>query len=631
MSWSKLGRWVCMGLFGLTSAAACGGRGSLPMTDYSDEPGGDSNGGTGPTAGAQAGGKAGKGGSAGKAGSAGTAGSGGAAPTCKPGTQLCYKGGVATCGSAGTIAGFKECPAGTTCKESGAGPSCVAGQICKPGQLECDATGTQVMLCSADGSSLSTSIDCSTRGQRCAAGACQSLMCQPNELFCDESGVRLCSADGLKSSAWLDCGANQYCDPKTLTCQKGICPPSQPTCNGDVATTCNAQGSGYGGGAGVDCGALLDRQCVLGACTCSPNLADCDGLARNGCEVNVSKDADNCGTCGDSCSLNHISNRTCNGTCNGTCEAGYRDCNGDKRKDGCEVSIASDVKNCGGCGLGCSTDHVSASCTQGVCDGACSGTYADCNKDKQTDGCETDSSTDVKNCGGCGLSCSSNHVKPECAGGSCAGACAKGYDDCNLDKQTDGCETNVLTDVANCGKCGLTCAAGESCSAGKCSSVLAFSGIAQNIDVSSLGGWTQCYSEPYGQSTTRISDVKTACSGSLVMLACRLSGSSTLQLAAYAPRDDVFYDTGSTNTPHSANGVGWYFSSKVSWGFAPDGGAINRSSCDVTDSSLGPGVDGDKRLCWHTSDDKITGGWRCGRNDALNTDGMFERLMFTAD
>jgi hypothetical protein len=116
------------------------------------------------------------------------------------------------------------------------------------------------------------------------------------------------------------------------------------------------------------------------------------------------------------------------------------------------------------------------------------------------------------------------------------------------------------------------------------------------------------------------------------MMACRQKGSSTLAIAAYAPITDVMFDTGTGNTPHAANGVGWYFSGSKSWGFAPEGDTIERMTCDVQDSSIGAsGGDGDKRLCWHTASDVLEGGWRCGRNDTLNSSVDFERLLFTAE
>src|ERR1051325_11656640 len=111
----------------------------------------------------------------------------------------------------------------------------------------------------------------------------------------------------------------------------------------------------------------------------------------------------------------------------------------------------------------------------------------------------------------------------------------------------------------------------------------------------------------------------------------RPTGSSTLQVLANAPRTDVIFDTGSSNTPHDGNGVGWYYNDNWSWGFAPQGDVINRSSCDIVASSFDgySGPDPTERLCWHTGGNFINSGWRCGANDSLFS-SAFERLIFQA-
>jgi len=49
------------------------------------------------------------------------------------------------------------------------------------------------------------------------------------------------------------------------------------------------------------------------------------------------------------------------------------------------------------------------------------------------------------------------------------------------------------------------------------------------------------------------------------LLGCRPVGSPDLQIAAHAARADVLFYTGTSNTPHVANDVGWYFNSNWSW------------------------------------------------------------------
>ena len=648
MSWSKMGRWLLVGMVTAVGASACGGRGNLPG---GDELVGDPFGGTNSLAGASSfagvtavggtvsssgsgpvGGTVSVGGTFGVAGTgSGISGSttGGIGGVCMPGSAFCEGNSVAMCVAPGNGYAIMDCGKSQRCVDSGGKAYC-QGLICKVGAKQCDDTGRYVQTCQADGLSLVATVDCGARGQRCQDGACRSLVCEPNELFCDKTGVRLCNADGSASTAWQTCGKGQYCDPIKFVCQQGVCAPGQPVCNGSIATRCNANGSGFVG-MGTDCGSQPDRQCVAGACLCPADLADCDGVLKTGCEANVTSDPDNCTGCGIACSSNNMAKRTCDDGCDGTCAAGYQDCNGDKLKDGCETTTKDDVKNCGACGLVCSNNHVTASCAAGVCNGACSANFNDCNGSKAKDGCESDSRTDAKNCGGCGVACSTNHLKPTCAAGACGGACENGFSDCNGNKQTDGCEVDTNNDPKNCGGCGIVCAADQACGAGKCGGLLTFSGVQQDLPVSSLTGWKQCFSETYGQSNTDLGVVQKLCPGSLMMLACRRVGSDTLQVAAYANRADVLFDTGLGNELHNANGVGWYYNGEQSWGFAPEGLSVVLNSCDTQDSSIGSaGGGGAQRLCWHTSGYYLQGGWRCGYDDNLNSSFDYERLIFTA-
>ena len=123
----------------------------------------------------------------------------------------------------------------------------------------------------------------------------------------------------------------------------------------------------------------------------------------------------------------------------------YSDCNGNPL-DGCETPIAGNVDNCGGCGFVCSTNNIPArSCSNGVCDGACAAGFGDCNANKRTDGCETNiAGSNPDNCGGCGVICSANHMATRtCGNGVCNGTCAPGFFDLNGNLQTDGCEEHV--------------------------------------------------------------------------------------------------------------------------------------------------------------------------------------------
>lgn len=153
----------------------------------------------------------------------------------------------------------------------------------------------------------------------------------------------------------------------------------------------------------------------------------------------------------------------------------------------------------------------------------------------------------------------------------------------------------------------------------------AFTGVQNDLHVTALSGWTQCYLDTYDNTGLTAAGVLSACTGDNLMLACRPTGSGVLTVAAHAPRADVTFDTGGNNTPHDANGVGWYFNDDFSWGFAAQGDSINLNICDTSSTN------GGQRLCWHTQQSPGLGGWRCGTNTSLNSSPSFERVVYQAD
>jgi hypothetical protein len=156
------------------------------------------------------------------------------------------------------------------------------------------------------------------------------------------------------------------------------------------------------------------------------------------------------------------------------------------------------------------------------------------------------------------------------------------------------------------------------------------SGPQANVDQSQLEGWEPCFSDLYGDGTAVLDDILTQCDKDLLLLAGGPTGDSTLTVLAAAPRADVLFDTGQSNTPHDANGTGWYFNDNYSWGFAKQGDPIERDSCDVAAEPSNPGPNPDLRLCWHTDGGFLDGGYRAGAVVDLNASTDYTRYIYEA-
>jgi hypothetical protein len=333
-------------------------------------------------------------------------------------------------------------------------PSCGAGVCngtCEAGYADCNGNkqtdGCETFVLGTDVSHCGSCAACSTNNvtAHCTGGVC----------------------DGACAAGWSDCNANKQSDG----CE---------THTSVDPTNCGGCGASF-----VCSGAnVVTPHCTNGVCdgNCVAGWADCNGnKLTDGCEIHTDVDANNCGGCGApfSCSGSNMATRTCTGgVCNGTCAAGYMDCNANKLTDGGETYVlGTDTAHCGSCSA-CSSSNVTPHCTGGVCDGACAAGWTDCNGNKQSDGCETHTAVDVNNCGGCGTVCSGNNIPSRsCTGGACDGVCAAGFRDCDGNKQTNGCETDINNDPNNCGGCGIVCSgnnmATRTCVAGVCNGTCA--------------------------------------------------------------------------------------------------------------------------------------------------------------
>ncbi len=384
---------------------------------------------------------------------------------------------------------------------------------------------------------------------KCTAGKCAIASCDPGYADCNGDPTDGCEVQtGSDVANCGTCGHACSTNHSAPTCNSGVCGVGCNSgfgdCNFDPVDGCetnlntsvdNCSTCGHvcpAGGAPANC---VGGVCGFSSVTCTGSKADCDGLASNGCEVDLSNDTNNCGKCGTACSASNATVACVSSACTiSGCSTNFADCN-KQYTDGCEANLKSDPSNCGGCGNACSNTNGTASCNQGLCAITCNAGYDDCNSDV-TDGCETRLNT-VSNCGACGATCTNPHGSTTCStsgGAVCKPTCASGWGDCN-GNPADGCETQLNTN-ANCGACSQGCspanAAGD-CSTGSC-------------QVSSCNaGWGNCDSnQSNGCETHTAADVAncggcgSACSNNNGTPSCNGGGCSIACSAGYADCDN---------------------------------------------------------------------------------------------
>ncbi len=154
-------------------------------------------------------------------------------------------------------------------------------------------------------------------------------------------------------SAGLDDGK---CAGDKKPCNNTCVPKNKPDygCALQTCTPCSLDHALAGCGPAGQCTAV----------SCNIGYQDCDKSSNNGCEVDVEHDPNNCGQCGNRCTLSNGTPGCSNGACAIlSCTKPYASCDG-KFASGCGVNLNTDDKNCGKCGNACSTGQA---CKDGVC------------------------------------------------------------------------------------------------------------------------------------------------------------------------------------------------------------------------------------------------------------------------
>jgi hypothetical protein len=235
-----------------------------------------------------------------------------------------------------------------------------------------------------------------------------------------------------------------------------------------VGLTTEVPGDAQGDAAGTPDGAVGEG----GADSSSVCKVRCGGAC-----VDTEADPTHCGQCGVTCpSLPHSVPSCSRGLCRVSCDRGWADCDGNLT-NGCEADLTS-AEHCGTCGQICQGGaHQDPQCVGGQCVYTCRAPlladhWEDCDSDQTRGssgtGCEVNTSTDVANCGSCGVQCSTRGTtRASCVGGSCLAVCDPPWSNCNGDHR-DGCEANLGNDRQNCGSCGQACQTANICQGGQC-------------------------------------------------------------------------------------------------------------------------------------------------------------------
>ena len=407
------------------------------------------------------------------------------------------------------------------------GVTCVASDVCHAAGV-CDPING---MCSNPDAAAGTACTLSNATALCASGACGVASCDAGHADCNATATDGCETP---TTTLANCGAcGVACTPvahSTPGCDTGTC---AITCdagwadaNGDRADGCELDvttdaNCGVPGNACVS--GLGDvNTCVGGSCStiaCASDTANCNTAVGDACEVSLAGDVAHCGACNHACAVANATPSCVASACAvGACNAGYSDCNG-LSADGCEITPASDVANCGACGNACSLPNASPVCAAGSCAvGACAEGFVDLDHDA-SNGCEVNLATNVNHCGAVGNHCVMPNGTAACAGGQCVlASCNAGYDNCTTGA---GCESD-LSAVTTCGSCGVTCASGEhstaTCGAAGCGLTCETGfgncdGIAANgceVDLTSDGGHCGLCTTACGADTTCQSGVCSA-------------------------------------------------------------------------------------------------------------------------
>lgn len=365
------------------------------------------------------------------------------------------------------------CRTGFTCTRDGCVPNC--NPVCRPGAT-CRFDGTtwgceEVWV---DDSGVAPPTDTGVTppvdsGPTCPACAlnqrCQDGVCVSN---CATAcvGREMCVL--LASAGWTcidlnppppDAGPTFACalnETRGCVCAGGV--PSAQTCLNDRSGFGPCQCVIDAGMPTPDVSVVIDVPILVDApFSCLPGTANCDGNQSNSCETDTRNEVMNCGSCGNVCPARANGAAVClGGRCDLVCTTGFQNCNG-TASDGCETDTRTNLTSCGTCGTVCpARNNATATCTAGACGFTCLPGYADCDNNP-VNGCEVDTRVTEGACGRCGNVCGAGQV---CSNGSCQFTCSQADGGVSLVSCPGGATCiSLANNLANCGRCGNVCGA----------------------------------------------------------------------------------------------------------------------------------------------------------------------------
>jgi len=229
----------------------------------------------------------------------------------------------------------------------------------------------------------------------------------------------------------------------------------------------------------------LGDPCSVGG-DCPKGLFCCSSVC-----VDPKADEANCGSCGNVCGTAHAGPHCDMGVCKLTCASGYGDCDG-VATNGCEVELDSNAAHCGECGTTCAAANTMGACIHGGCaSGVCGTGFGDCDH-TPVNGCETDLRSSVDHCGKCSTPCNFANGAGVCVASKCqVTGCDAGFANCDS-VAANGCEVDTIHDDLNCGGCGQACPTGH-CVRGGC----------RSPDLILFGGQQQLYTQTATNLVTR--------------------------------------------------------------------------------------------------------------------------------